>query len=488
MHGIRGAWKPDRRRASTGCAAFYERHPYPPPVDSLENYRRSGRTGSGAARTIICPGPRSPYREDHSILIAGCGTSQAAKHALRWPAARVTGIDFSATSVRSHRGAQAQIRPRQPRGPPASRSSASASWGRRFDQIVCTGVLHHLADPDAGLAALRDVLRAGRRDAPHGVRAVRTDRHLHAAGVLQAARHRAPPTTGSAISSPRSGRCRPDIRWRRCCARRRTSGSAAALADALLHPQDRAYSVPQLFELLEEAGLTFGRWVRQAPYSPHCGVDGAHPASVAARRSFRRAEQYAAVELFRGTMVRHSVIVVPRRRREATRRRSASPATPGSATCRFACPTRSACEERLPAGRGGGADQPEPHLHGHLLCRSTRRRSGCSTPSTASARSATIARTGEAARRRARPVRAALLVRPGRLRRVRARAPLRAALRRRRDSNPRRFRATVFKTVAFDRSATPPGTTSVLSRAPPRVDRSATERRWRTQSRSPAHE
>ena len=42
------------------------------------------------------------------------------------------------------------------------------------------------------------------------------------------------------------------------------------------------------------------------------------------------------------------------------------------------------------------------------------------------------------------------------LRNVRARAPLHAALRRRRDSNPRRFRATVFKTVAFDHSATPP--------------------------------
>src|SRR5206468_8474211 len=27
-----------------------------------------------------------------------------------------------------------------------------------FDQIVCTGVLHHLADPDAGLRALRGVL------------------------------------------------------------------------------------------------------------------------------------------------------------------------------------------------------------------------------------------------------------------------------------------------------------------------------------------
>src|SRR6202012_5589753 len=28
-----------------------------------------------------------------------------------------------------------------------------------FDQIVCTGVLHHLRDPDAGLAALRSVLK-----------------------------------------------------------------------------------------------------------------------------------------------------------------------------------------------------------------------------------------------------------------------------------------------------------------------------------------
>ena len=29
---------------------------------------------------------------------------------------------------------------------------------RYFDLIVCTGVLHHLADPDAGLRALRSVL------------------------------------------------------------------------------------------------------------------------------------------------------------------------------------------------------------------------------------------------------------------------------------------------------------------------------------------
>ena len=64
-------------RVAQAVSAFYEHHPYPPPVDDLER-----------------------YRDDRSILVAGCGTSQAAKHAVRWPRARVTGIDFSATSVR----------------------------------------------------------------------------------------------------------------------------------------------------------------------------------------------------------------------------------------------------------------------------------------------------------------------------------------------------------------------------------------------------
>jgi hypothetical protein len=82
----------------------------------------------------------------------------------------------------------------------------------------------------------------------------------------------------------------------------------AALADALLHPQDRAYSVPQLFELLRANGMRFGRWLRQAPYSLQVGLLSRIPqrqrdALVSAQ------DQYAAAELFRGTMVRHSAIV-----------------------------------------------------------------------------------------------------------------------------------------------------------------------------------
>jgi hypothetical protein len=74
-----------------------------------------------------------------------------------------------------------------------------------------------------------------------------------------------------------------------------------------LHPQDRAYSVPQLFDFLEHAGLTFGRWIRQAPYSLHCGVIARIPQAPQMAR-LPIAEQYAAIELFRGTMARHSLV------------------------------------------------------------------------------------------------------------------------------------------------------------------------------------
>ena len=70
---------------------------------------------------------------------------------------------------------------------------------------------------------------------------------------------------------------------------------------------DRAYTVPQLLDFLERCGLTFGRWIRQAPYLPQCGALAATPHSARLNQLPQR-EQYAAVELFRGTMLRHSLV------------------------------------------------------------------------------------------------------------------------------------------------------------------------------------
>ena len=78
---------------------FYDRYPYPAPVENLDQYRRAWQDPRKRRADYHLFWPNKSYREDYSVLIAGCGTSQAAKHAMRWPTARVTGIDISATSV-----------------------------------------------------------------------------------------------------------------------------------------------------------------------------------------------------------------------------------------------------------------------------------------------------------------------------------------------------------------------------------------------------
>jgi SAM-dependent methyltransferase len=94
---------------------FYERYPYPPPTDDLDNYRRRWQDPNRRRADFHLFWPDKPYAEERTILVPGCGTSQAAKHAARCPAARVVGIDFSATSVRHTENLQ-QVRPAESRG------------------------------------------------------------------------------------------------------------------------------------------------------------------------------------------------------------------------------------------------------------------------------------------------------------------------------------------------------------------------------------
>jgi SAM-dependent methyltransferase len=327
---------------------FYERYPYPRPIDSLENYRRLGQDRQKRRVDYHLFWPERPYREDQSILIAGCGASQAAKHALRWPAAQVTGIDFSAISV----GCTEELKQKydlnnlRVRRLPIERVS---DLQMSFDQIICTGVLHHLADPDAGLSALRGVLK------PDGAMHLMVYAPYGRAGIymLQEFCRRIGIQTNdeemrdliAVLAALPPGhplehllRETPDFR------------QEAALADALLNPQDRSYSVPELFDFIAKAGLTFGRWLKQAPYSPHCGVVAKIPQAFRLK-DLSVAEQYAAVELFRGTMVRHSAVVY----------RNDSPSVPrlvnfaGDACLGYVplrMPDTISVQERLPPGAG----------------------------------------------------------------------------------------------------------------------------------------
>ena len=325
---------------------FYEQHPYPRPIDDLGNYRRRWQDRNRRRADFHLFWPDKPYADERTILIAGCGTSQAAKHAARCPEARVVGIDVSATSVRHTEDLQ---RKHDLRNLAVHQLSIDrvGELGLTFDEIVCTGVLHHLADPDVALRTLRDVLdpdgavhlmvyspygRAGiymlQEFCRHiGVQAGDEEiRDLVVALAALPARHPLARLLHDA----------PDFR------------QEAALADALLHPQDRAYAVPQLLDFISGARLTFSRWVRQAPYSPHCGVMARLP-QASRIAALEPAKQYAAAELFRGAMMSHSVIV----RRDDRPGRSQTISFSGDAWLDYVpvrVPDTISVEERLPPG------------------------------------------------------------------------------------------------------------------------------------------
>ena len=83
-----------------------------------------------------------------------------------------------------------------------------------------------------------------------------------------------------------------------------------ALADALLNPRDRSYSVPQLYDFVERNDLMLGRWYLQAAYLPQCGSIAATPHAEKLAALPER-ERYTAMELWRGLMSNHSVVVYP---------------------------------------------------------------------------------------------------------------------------------------------------------------------------------
>jgi SAM-dependent methyltransferase len=291
--------------ATEQVRAFYERMPYPPPLVNLDAHRELYRNPLRRRALFHRVWPTEKPRRGQTILIAGCGTSQAARYAMQERDAHVTAIDVSETSLRHTRALQ---RAHRLDNLEVHRLAIEevARLDCRFDLIVCTGVLHHLPDPDVGLRALHDVLlpsgalqlmvyaaygRAGIYMMQEYCRLLGIGTSPEELRDLGATLDSLPPThaIGSVLRGARDFR-NPEM-----------------MADALLHPLDRAFTVSTLHAWLERCSMTFGRWIEQAPYSPYCGAVAKSP-HAARLASLPAPLQHAAVELFRGTMVTHSAI------------------------------------------------------------------------------------------------------------------------------------------------------------------------------------
>jgi len=137
---------------------FYTSHPVPPPVNDLEHTREIWQDENVHRAEFYLMWPHKEYRADLDVLVAGCGTWQAAKYALCHPVARVVAIDISPASLECTGGLAKKydLNNLELRQLPIENVS---DLDHQFDLILCTGVLHHMADPDAGLRALRSVLK-----------------------------------------------------------------------------------------------------------------------------------------------------------------------------------------------------------------------------------------------------------------------------------------------------------------------------------------
>ena len=211
---------------------------------------------------------------------------------------------------------------------------------------MCTGVLHHLADPDVGLGALRNVL------APGGAITLMVYARYGRIGVdmLQEYGRRlglgtSPAEMADLVATLRELPVGHPLG--RLLRETRDFADDDALADALCNPRERSYTTDDVHDLLDRAGLRFLRWERQAPYLPDCGSisETPHAARIAA---VSPREQHALVELWRGTMARHTVIAAAAD--DDGRHDLDFAALDAAGWAPIVVPTALAVEERLPPG------------------------------------------------------------------------------------------------------------------------------------------
>jgi SAM-dependent methyltransferase len=105
--------------------------------------------------------PALPPDGDLKVLVAGCGTGRhAIRTARRFAHAQVLAIDLSRASLAYAARKAAELKQENIRFAQAD-IARLGGLDERFHLIECSGVLHHMADPEAGWAVLKGLLEPG---------------------------------------------------------------------------------------------------------------------------------------------------------------------------------------------------------------------------------------------------------------------------------------------------------------------------------------
>ena len=247
-------------------AQQYEKWTYPEPIQNLETWAANNWQWFDPSHAHRVLWPDRPHQADIDILIAGCGTNQAAQIAYTNPAAKVVAVDVSQPSLDHEKylkdkyalkNLELKLLPIE----------EIPGLNQKFDLVMSTGVLHHMDNPKAGMKALADVMH------PDAVAAIMLyARHGRAGVELMQAVFRemglrqdeeSLQMVKAAIASlgdthPVKGyiSIAPDLNF------------DAGVVDTFLHGRDKSFTVEDCLDLVTSAGLVFQDWFLKSPYYP----------------------------------------------------------------------------------------------------------------------------------------------------------------------------------------------------------------------------
>jgi SAM-dependent methyltransferase len=256
-------------------ARQYSEWAYPKPIDDMVAAIKGGvREPDTPSLVLPLLWPERRPIKGLKVLVAGCGTNQGAYYALMMPQAEITGIDLSVTSLNHEKFLI---------GKHDIKNLVLCNMSlldvdklkKSYDFVVCSGVLHHLADPDAGLRALRDVLL------PDGIISIMVYGRYLRQGIYM---------LQEAFKLLGLGQNKEDIELIKStlkdlpeihCATPYIKAATdikydSGIVDTFLHPQDRAYSVGELLAFARNNKLEFWGWVDPLMYSDKVAFPAHH--------------------------------------------------------------------------------------------------------------------------------------------------------------------------------------------------------------------
>lgn len=288
--------------------------------DQYEAYPYPARDPADERKRLITGSPSNPVEVDHFLfagrrdwtqplrfLCAGGGTGDGLiQMASMMQAAgrpyRATYVDLS-TAARGIAEKRAEIRGLTDIRFETGSLLDAAQYGP-FDYIDCCGVLHHLPDPQAGFDALAGALAPGGGIglmvyAPYGRSGVYPLQESFAAMWPDASPAERLRRAKTVIKQLPAGHP-----FKRNTGLVDHKQSDAGFYDLLLHSQDVAFSVDDLVQTLDRAGLQMVNFVQPALYDLSRLTGGAEvPADLPA------ADSWAIAEKLRGTIKTHVAYV-----------------------------------------------------------------------------------------------------------------------------------------------------------------------------------